>query len=148
MKHCSGYDQKYRSCVLIWLSRLLPPVDADFFLAGIAPDFAWIGDPLDSCFLNPGTHFILVLKEPVATKDLAPCERGWRRLHEPLPDLWILCSFGMPPWYFQHVAWIMNPCWAGDSVAFTQKLDGGGTKRTPPAGMVRVLRWLRERFIH
>jgi hypothetical protein len=83
---------------------LLRSVDADFFLAGIAPDFAWIGDPLGSCFLNPGTHFILVLLEPVAAKDVAPCERGWRRLLEPLPDMWIICSFGVPPRYFQRVA--------------------------------------------
>ena len=61
-------------------------MDADFFLAGIAPDFAWIGDPLCSCFLNPGTHFILVLIEPISTKDLATCEWGWRRLLEPLPE--------------------------------------------------------------
>ena len=139
MKLCSGYDQKYRSCVLIWLSRLLPPVDANFFLAGIAPGFAGVGDPSGPCFLNPGTHFILVLVEPVATKDLAPGESPWCRLHEPLPNLWIICSLSMPPGCLQRVAWIMNPWWAGDVIAFAQELDGGGAKSAPAVGKLGIL---------
>src|SRR5436190_5580295 len=67
---------------LLLLVLLLPSMNADFFLPGIAPGFAGVGYPLGPCFLNPGTHFILVLVEPVATKDLAPGESPWRRLHE------------------------------------------------------------------
>src|SRR5205085_6481391 len=125
---------------LLWLTPPLPAVNADFFLTSIAPDFAGVGYPLSPCFLNPGTHFILVLIEPVATKNLALCESPWCRLHEPFPDLWIICSFGIPPWRFQHVAWIMNPLRTGDIIAFTQKLDSGGAKRTPAVGKLRVLR--------
>ena len=127
---------------------LLPTMHADFFLPGVTPNIAGVCYPLSLCFLNPGTHFILVLKEPVAAKNLAPCESLRCRLYEPLQDLWIICSYGMPPWCLQCVAWVMNPRWAGDSVAFTQKLDGGGTKGTPAVRKLCVLRRIPERFTH
>jgi len=90
-------------------------MNADFFLPGIAPGLA--GYPLSPCFLNPGTHFILVLEESVATEDLAPGESPWCCLHESLLDLWIICSLSMPPGRLQRVAWIMNPWWAGDVIS-------------------------------
>jgi hypothetical protein len=127
---------------------LLPTMNTDFFLASVAPNIAGVRYPLRPCFLNPGTHFVLVLIEPVAAKDLAPCESLRCRLYEPLQDLWIICSCGMPPWCFQCVAWVMNPVWAGDSIAFTQKLDSGGTKGTPAVRKLSVLRRLPKRFTH
>ena len=133
---------------LVLLVVFLPSMNADFFLPGIAPGLAGIGYPLISCFLHPGAHFILVLIEPVATKDLAPGESPWCRLHKPLPDLWIICSLGMPPRCLQRVAWIMNPWWASDVIAFAQKLDGGGAKRTPAVGKLGVLHWLGEWITH
>ena len=133
---------------LVWPTPLLPTMNADFFLSSVAPNIAGVRDPLSPCFLNPGTHFILVLIEPVAAKDLAPCESLRCRLYEPLQDIWIICSFGMPPWCFQYVDWVMNPLWAENSIAFTQKLDSGGTKGTPAVRKLSVLRRLPERFIH
>jgi len=133
---------------LVLLVVFLPSMNADFFLPGIAPGFAGVGYPLISCFLHPGAHFILVLIEPVATKDLAPGESPGCRLHEPLPNLWIICSLGMPPRCLQRVAWIMNPWWASDVIAFAQKLDGGGAKRTPAVGKLGVLHWLGEWITH
>jgi hypothetical protein len=42
----------------------------------------------------------------------------------------------------------MNPLWAENSIAFTQKLDSGGTKGTPAARKLCFLRRLPERFTH
>ncbi len=47
-----------------------------FFLPGIAPDFARIAHSFEARFLYPLIHFILILKEPVAAKDIPP--RKWR----------------------------------------------------------------------
>lgn len=57
-----------------------------FFLSGIAPDFARIAHSFDACFLNPLVHFILVLIESVAAKDVPPSKRRWGRFYAMLED--------------------------------------------------------------
>ena len=104
MRWCYKSEIRIALLALLLLVLLLPSMSADFLLPGIAPGCAGVGYPLSPCFLDPGTHFILVLVEPVATKDLAPGERPRRRLHEPLPDPWIICALGMPPGCLQLVA--------------------------------------------
>ena len=42
----------------------------------------------------------------------------------------------------------MNPLWAENSIAFTQKLDSGGTKGSPAVRKLTVLRRLPERLTH
>jgi hypothetical protein len=42
----------------------------------------------------------------------------------------------------------MNPLWAGNIIAFTQKLDSCGTKGTPAVSKLSILRRLPERFTH
>lgn len=49
----------------------LAAVDADLFFAGIAENFCRVGNAFGSCFLRPGAHFIFILIEPVAAKDMA-----------------------------------------------------------------------------
>ncbi len=50
---------------------------SSFFLSGIVPDFARIAHSFDACFLDPLIHFILILIESVATKDITPGKRSW-----------------------------------------------------------------------
>ena len=124
----------------------LSSMNADFFLTSIAPDFCGIGDSLISCFLHPGTHFILILIEAVPTKYFALGESSWCCLYESLSNLWIICLFSIPPRCFQHVVWIVNPLWARNSIAFTEKFDSGSTKHTPTMSKLRILYWSDERF--
>src|SRR5579875_1790208 len=127
---------------------ILSPMDADFFLTSITPDFAGVCDSSLPCFLNPGAHFVFILIEPIATKYLAPGESLRCSLYESLANFWIVGSFSMPPRCFQRIVWIMNPLWARNSIAFAQKLDSGGTKRAPAVSMLCV--WYRsgERLTH
>jgi hypothetical protein len=46
-----------------------------FFLPGIAPDVTRIAHAFEVRFLYPLIHFILILKEPVAAKDIPPRKR-------------------------------------------------------------------------
>ena len=72
-------------------------MDADFLLPSVAPDFAWVGDPLGSCFLDPGAHLVFVLVEPIAAQDVAPRERFRRLAHQALSQrgtVWMTC---VPP---------------------------------------------------
>ncbi len=56
------------------------------FLPGIAPDVARIFHVFAACFLEPFIQFILILIEPIATKDIAPRKRGWGRFPAMLED--------------------------------------------------------------
>ncbi len=61
--------------------QLLASVDADFFLASIAENFAGVCNSSGSCFLRPGAHFIFILVETIAAKDVALLKRGRGNLH-------------------------------------------------------------------
>jgi hypothetical protein len=52
-----------------------------FFLSGIAPDFARIVHSFAARFLDPLVHFILILIESLAAKDIPPRKRRWGRFH-------------------------------------------------------------------
>ncbi len=52
-----------------------------FFLAGIVPDVARIAHAFDARFLYPLVHFILILIESVAAKDITPSKRSWGGFH-------------------------------------------------------------------
>src|SRR5579859_3287071 len=54
----------------------LAPVDADLFLTSIAENFAGICNSSGSCFLRPSTHFIFILVETVAAKDVTLYKGG------------------------------------------------------------------------
>jgi hypothetical protein len=45
-------------------------MEADFFLTSIAEDFSRVCYSFGSCFLGPSAHFIFILVEPVATKNM------------------------------------------------------------------------------
>jgi hypothetical protein len=62
-------------------------MDADFLLPSVAPDFAWVGDPPGSCFLDPGAYLVFVLVEAIAAQDVAPRERFRRLTHQALVKL-------------------------------------------------------------
>jgi hypothetical protein len=47
-----------------------------FFLPGIAPDFARSAHSFAVSFLEPLVHFILILIESVAAKDIPPRKRS------------------------------------------------------------------------
>ena len=80
--------------------KILAPVNTDLFLAGIAPDFARISYPLCSCLLNPGTHFIFILKEPITTKDITTGKGRLSGLYEKLVNSKIVRMPCMPPGIF------------------------------------------------
>src|SRR5207248_11061116 len=83
-------------------------VDADFFLAGVAPDFARVGDPLGPCLLGPVAHLVFVLIEPIATKDVAPCERFGRITHQTLAYGGIVVVAWMPPGGGDDAGWAVG----------------------------------------
>ena len=49
----------------------LASVDDDFFFTSITENFSRVRNSLGSCLLCPGAHFIFILVEPVAAKDVA-----------------------------------------------------------------------------
>src|SRR5947207_16008430 len=57
-----------------------------FFLPGIAPDVTRIVYAFAARFLEPLVEFILVLIEPVATKDIPLRKRWWGRFSTMLED--------------------------------------------------------------
>jgi len=75
----------------------LAPVEAGFFLASITPDFAWVRYTFGFGFLNPGAHLILILIEPVATENIAPCEGYQRGFDEMCSHRETVDVFCMPP---------------------------------------------------
>ena len=57
-------------------------MNANFFLTSIAENFTRVGHSFGSCFLGPGTHFIFILVESVAAKNMALENRQWGNLHQ------------------------------------------------------------------
>src|SRR5438094_352912 len=55
---------------------LLPSMNTNLFLPCIPPDLAWVCHPFSACLLYPLVHFILILKKPIAAKDISPSKRS------------------------------------------------------------------------
>ena len=64
----------------------LTTVNTHFLFTSIPPDLTQVCYSFGFCFLNPGTHLIFVLKNAIATEDIAPCKRRLSRLNELLLD--------------------------------------------------------------
>src|SRR6266700_4207784 len=70
-----------RASCLAFLSPSGQSMKSHFFLTGIVPDFARVAHAFVACFLYPLVHFILILIESVATKDITPSKGGWGSFH-------------------------------------------------------------------
>jgi len=113
-------------------------VESSFFLSGIVPDFARIAHSFDARFLYPLVHFILILIESVAAKDIPPSKRGRGSLNAMLEYYCVAKMYDVVPvpWGGERIIWFMHPFWARDTIAVTKELDGGRTKGSPMAGML------------
>jgi len=58
----------------VGIANFSSPVDADFFVTGIAPNFAGVGYSFSPCFLRPFVHLVLILEESIRAKDVAACK--------------------------------------------------------------------------
>ena len=119
-----------------------------FFLPGIAPDFARIAHSFAVRFLEPLVHFILILIESVAAKDIPPRKRSWARFPAMLEDDGVgkIDDVVPVPWGGERVVRFLHPLWARDSIAVTKELNRGRTKGSPMAGMRCVRFRLSQRF--
>src|SRR5262249_14644771 len=114
---------------------------SSFLLSGIAPDLTRIAHSFAARFLYPLVHFIFILIEPVATKDIPLSKRSWGRFHAMLENDCVgkVDDVVPIPRGGEHVVWFMHPHWARYTVAVTQELNGGCAKGSPMAGMLCVL---------
>ncbi len=125
----------------------LASVDADFFLASIAENFSRVCNSPGSCFLRPGAHFIFILVEPVAAKDVTlykGCRGDPRQLYAGGEIIGVL----RPPGGGEDVTWMVYPLWTRDAVAMTEELDRGCTEGSPTACMPGVTFWFRYGILH
>ena len=85
-----------------------------FFLPRIAPDVARIVHAFAARFLEPLVQFILVLIEPVATKDIPPRKRRWGRFPTMLEDNGVgQVDDGVPiPGGGEGIGRVKHPRWA------------------------------------
>src|SRR2546423_12397983 len=104
-----------------------------FFLPSIAPDVARFVQAFAARFLEPLVQFILVLIQPVATKDIAPRKRRWSRFLTMLEDNGVgQVDDGVPiPGGGEGIGRVKHPHWAGYAIAATEELDRGCAKSGP-----------------
>ena len=128
-------------------SRPLTTVDTDLFLTSIAENFSRVCYPLGSCFLRPGTHFIFILVEPIAAKDVTPYKGGWGDPHQFYTGGE---SIGVlrPPGSDEDVTWMVYPLGTGDVIAMAEELDRGCTEGSPTLRMPGVKLWFRNGVDH
>src|SRR5712692_2800208 len=110
-----------------------------FFLPGIAPDVARIAHSFKARFLYPLIHFILILKEPVAAKDIPPRKWCWGSFNAMLEHHGVgkIDDVVPVPGGGEHIARFIHPLWARYLIAVAQELNRGRTKGSPMAGMRR-----------
>src|SRR6266571_2031212 len=113
---------------------------SSFFLSGIVPDFARIAHSFAACFLYPFVHFILILIESVAAKDIPPSKRSWGRFHAMLEDDGVgqVDDVVPVPWCGERIVRFMHPLWTRYPIAVTQELNRGRTKGCPMTRMICV----------
>src|SRR5712691_2468271 len=118
-----GAPRRSRSCSM----------KSSFFLSGIMPDFARIAHSFAARFLHPLVHFILILIESVAAKDIPPSKWSWGSLHAMLEyDCVGKVDDVVPvPWGRERVARVLHPLWARYPIAVTQELNRGRAKGSP-----------------
>src|SRR5260370_4916387 len=122
-----------------WGGRL-GSMKSRFFLPGIAPDLTRIAHAFKARFLYPLVHFILILKEPVAAKDIPPRKWRWGSFNAMLEydGIGKVDDVVPVPGGGERIARFIDPLWARDPIAVTQELNRGRTKGCPMAGMRRV----------
>ena len=125
----------------------LASVDADFFLTSITENFSGVCNSSGSCFLRPGAHFIFILVEPVAAKDVALYKGCWCNLHQLYAGGETIGVF-WPPGAGQDITWIVYPLRTGDIIAVTKEFYRGRTEGSPTAGVFSVSFWLRYGVAH
>src|SRR5258708_24314971 len=108
-----------------------------FFLPGIAPDFTRIAHSFKARFLYPLIHFILILKEPVAAKDIPPRKWSWGSFNAMLEHHGVgkIDDVVPVPGGGERIARFIDPLWARYPIAVTQELNRGRTKGCPMAGI-------------
>ena len=123
---------------------------SSFFLPGIAPDVARSAHSFAVRFLEPLVHFILILIEPVAAKDIPPRKRSWARFHAMLEDDGVgkVDDVVPVPGGGERVGRLLHPhpLWARYPIAVTKELNRGRAKGSPLASMLRVRFRLSQGF--
>src|SRR6266567_5333884 len=121
---------------------------SSFFLSGIVPDFARIAHSFDARFLYPLVHFILILIESVAAKDIAPSKRSWGSFNTTLEYNCVgkVDDVVPVPWNRERIVWFIHPLRARYIIAVTEELNRSRTKGSPMAGMLRVQFLLSQWF--
>ena len=91
-------------------------------------------------------HFVLVLKESVAAKDLAPRKSRRGCFHAMLEDDGVgqVDDVVSVPWSGERVGRFLHPHRARDLIAVAKELNGGRAKGSLMAGILSVLFWLSQ----
>jgi hypothetical protein len=107
------YFLKSSESTFLLLERL-HPVNADFFLTGVAADFSWIGDALTSRLKHPLEYFVFIFEEAITTEDIAFGEGEGSRLYALWCDVWK--AVASRPRLRQNIPWIMDPFWTWELI--------------------------------
>ncbi len=126
----------------------LGPVQADFFLPGVALDFMHIRQAPADGFPNPLVHLVFILIEPITAKDVAARKRWWCRSARVFADRRIVGTLGIPPGSLEDIEGVVYPRRAGLVMEVTQIFDRCGAKSGPPPGTFGFLLWLDQRVLY
>ena len=126
----------------------LGPVQADFFLPGVALDFMHIRQALADGFPNPLVHLVFILIEPITAKDVAARKRWWCRSSRVFADRRIVGTLGIPPGSLEDIEGVVYPRRSGLVLEVTQIFDRCGAKSGPTPGTFGFLLWLDQRILY
>src|SRR5579859_3559160 len=129
------------------MGRCLPPVNADFFLASVTENFSRICNSSGSRFLRPGAHFIFILVQPVAAKDMTLYKGHRGSMHQLYAGSQITRIF-RPPGSGENVTWIVYPLRTGDVIAVAKKLNRGCAEGSPAPCMPGATFWFHQGIFH